>query len=261
MKSEILDDDSASEAARTRKVRDQGKPNGLFRACMDAIEQKHTIGQKLRGVALGAGLMTDSRCYAELLAQFYLCTREMERRVRSDECGDMVCQVAALGYHFTPDYEADLEWLVGEEWKERVEYMANSPTLRYMERLKTASEAELVAAAFILWGPMVIGGGAAIKPRVKKAYGMEATNVFEQVTGPRREQRKRDFIAVYDGLCDIDNDALRDEIACVAGELMQCNNDLMLACQQSPWWAKYAYAGTGIIAAAAGYLMLRKRST
>jgi len=259
MDEEFLDDDAATEADRTQRVRDQGKPDGLFRACMDAIEQQHTIGQQLRGLALGAGLMTDSRCYAELLAQFYLCTREMECRLRDEACGDLVRQVAALAYHFTPDYEADLRHLIGEDWRARVEFMANVPTQQYMKRIQNANEPELVAAAFILWGPLVIGGGAALKPRVRKAFGAEATHVFEQVTGVGREKRKKAFISVYDGLCSQGDEALRDEVAIIAGELMQGNNDLMLACQQTPWWSKYAYAGTGMLAAVAGYFVLRKR--
>ena len=66
-----------SEQVRTQRTRDRGKPDGLFRACMDQIHVDHSIGQTLRNAMLAAGLMTDQRCYAELLAQV---NRERWRR-------------------------------------------------------------------------------------------------------------------------------------------------------------------------------------
>ena len=44
---------------QTERVRNQGKPNGLFRACMDEIRSSHTTGQALRTAAIVSGLLTD----------------------------------------------------------------------------------------------------------------------------------------------------------------------------------------------------------
>merc|ERR1712028_136316 len=102
-----------SEAVRTNRVRDQGAPNGLFRASMNQIETDHTIGQKLRGLMLAAGLMTDARCYAELLGQFYLCTEVLESRLYAPAASEMplLQTISKLGYHFVEGYEADLQHL------------------------------------------------------------------------------------------------------------------------------------------------------
>ena len=68
---------STNEERNTRSVREQGRANGLFRKCMDQIKTSHTVGQGLRSAALAAGLMTDRKCYAGLLSQFYVATRAL----------------------------------------------------------------------------------------------------------------------------------------------------------------------------------------
>merc|ERR1711957_828344 len=167
-----------SEAVRTNRVRDQGAPNGLFRVSMNQIETDHTIGQKLRGLMLAAGLMTDARCYAELLGQFYLCTEVLESRLYAPAASEMPL----------------LQHLLGDDWRALALKQATPPCTSYVAQLQQATQEELAAAAFILWGPMVIGGGAMLKPRVKKSFGIEATNVFKSVVGAGRADRQRDFI-------------------------------------------------------------------
>ena len=55
---------------------------------------------------LGAGLMTDAECYAELLAQFYVCTAALERGLRRTT--SKLAQPAEAGrLAFTSGYEAD----------------------------------------------------------------------------------------------------------------------------------------------------------
>lgn len=243
--------DLAAETARTSRMRDRGKEGGLFRACMDEIEQDHSIGQKLRGVMLAAGLMTDAQCYAELLGQFYLCTEVLERRLYAAEAAKMalVRQVSALGYHFVEGYEEDLKHLLGDDWKQKTHQQRTEPARRYMARLEEADQDELVAAAFILWGPMVIGGGAMLKPKVKKAFGADATHVFESVVGAGRADRQRAFIAVFDSICLGEH----TKIVRAVGEFMKGNNDMMHAVRRSAWWVKYVYAGGIAVVALAGW--------
>ena len=73
---------NSPETEQTERVRNQGKPNGLFRQCMDEIRTSHTLGQTLRNAALAAGLLSDEKCYAELLGQFYLATNVLELRLQ-----------------------------------------------------------------------------------------------------------------------------------------------------------------------------------
>jgi hypothetical protein len=199
------------EERRTNAVRDQGAESGLFRAAMDKIRGSHSLGQKLRTAALAAGLMSDARCYAELLAQFYLATAALEARlaVTQPATEPLAAAVsAACGYSFTEGYEADLASLLGPEWRKDVaERLSTEPARRYVARLERAGDSELAAAAFILWGPLAIGGGAALKPRVRNAFGEGATHVFSSVTegGSEGRKRRRDgFIAAYDALVGAD---------------------------------------------------------
>mmetsp|Transcript_21532 Transcript_21532/g.46787 ORF Transcript_21532/g.46787 Transcript_21532/m.46787 type:complete len:311 (-) Transcript_21532:54-986(-) len=264
----------------TAKVRDQGRPHGLFRGCMDQIRTSHTIGQSLRSAALAAGLLTDAKCYAELLGQFYMVTAALESRMEellhnsgSSDCNldsqALVAKVKSLGYSFKVDYERDLHSLLGPKWNSTIQSWTTEPAKRYIRRLESATHVECAAAAFILHGPLVIGGGAMLKPRVEKAFGEDATHVFESVIGAKRggrSGRRREFIELYDTLLDdaeeaaaesrVENSESRqngDEVdpsrdvrfkaiveAC--GEFMQLNNEIMLAVRQAPWWRKYVAA-------------------
>ncbi|KAJ1474880.1 hypothetical protein T484DRAFT_1596778, partial [Baffinella frigidus] len=238
---------------RTNAVRDQGAESGLFRAAMDKIRGSHSLGQSLRTAALAAGLMSDAQCYAELLAQFYLATAALEARLAATQpaTAPMAAAVrAACGYSFTEGYEADLASLLGPEWRKAVaERLTTEPARRYVARLERAGDAELAAAAFILWGPLAIGGGAALKPRVRNAFGEDATHVFRSVTegGSEGRTRRRDvFIAAYDALAGIDTPAF-EEVTTHVGELMQLNNEMMIACRQRPWWSKYLRGGAALV--------------
>merc|ERR1711865_442870 len=251
-----------SEAVRTNRVRDQGAPNGLFRASMNQIETDHTIGQKLRGLMLAAGLMTDARCYAELLGQFYLCTEVLESRLYAPAASEMplLQTISKLGYHFVEGYEADLQHLLGDDWRALALKQATPPCTSYVAQLRQATQEELAAAAFILWGPMVIGGGAMLKPRVKKAFGIEATNVFEDVVGAGRAERQRRFIEAFDGMCvEESENGCFDRVVVAVGELMKGNNDMMFAVRQSAWWAKYVYAGSAALVLFTGWAIWGQR--
>ena len=263
-----------SEAERTEKVRNQGREDGLFRACMDQIRSSHTIGQSLRSAAIAAGLLTDAKCYAELLGQFYLTTAALERRMEellSSENNDtsddnvsnlrysLLAKVKHLGYSFTHGYEQDLNALLGPNWKEIMQSWTTEPAKQYIQRLETASDIECVAAVFILHGPLIIGGGAAIKPRVEKSFGKDATNVFKSVIGTAkggRSARRLEFVMLYDTLLDNEEsdykestrnnnsrDARFTTIVESCGEFMQLNNAMMISVRQAPWWRKYVAAG------------------
>lgn len=283
---------SKSEADRTDRVRNQGREDGLFRSCMDQIRSSHTVGQTLRTAAIAAGLLTDAKCYAELLGQFYLATAALERRMEellaeeddvlqkhvngnnnAESSALLVTKVVQkLGYSFTIGYERDLHALLGSDWKGKIESWTTEPAKRYIHRLESASDLECVAAAFILHGPLIIGGGAAIKPRVEKAFGEDATNVFNDVIGNARggrSSRRGEFIQVYDTLLDDedsneskcdgkDHDTRFTTIVQTCGEFMRLNNEMMQAVRMVPWWRKYAAVG---VIAAASALVWKLNST
>ena len=252
-----------TEQERTNQVRDQGQPDGLFRGCMDVIRHSHSVGQSLRTAALAAGLMTDKNCYAELLDQFYLTTAALEVRLheRKDH-SSAIAAIIKLGYAFTKGYEQDLLSLLGADNLSDVPSLAREiatePARDYVRRISSCTDIELVAAAFILWGPLVIGGGAALKPRVRKSFGEEATHVFADVVGVGRGDRRKEFIHCMDEIGEGMGEEDKNQVVAAAGEFMQLNNDMMLAVKRSPWWSKYVWGGVAVVAAAAAATWYRK---
>jgi hypothetical protein len=285
---------SQSDAVdQTEKIRNQGREHGLFRSCMDIIRSSHRIGQALRTAALTAGLLTDANCYAELLGQFYVVTSALEQRMQllissAEEVDEknssssspaksktnplLVAKVKALGYSFSHAYARDLHALLGTNWLDIIQSWTSEPAMRYIQKLQCATDAECVAAAFILYGPLVIGGGAMLKPRVEKAFGVDATNVYTDVTGSARggrSQRRREFINFYDTLLDDDDNEYTSssvassainngdsrsgttfaQIVDACGEFMELNNQMMVAVKQTPWWKKYVTASMVVASA------------
>mmetsp|Transcript_3952 Transcript_3952/g.6081 ORF Transcript_3952/g.6081 Transcript_3952/m.6081 type:complete len:284 (+) Transcript_3952:220-1071(+) len=260
-----------NEDEQTERVRNQGKEDGLFRACMDEIRSSHTTGQALRTATLAAGLLSDKYCYAELLGQFYVATAALEKRIdellTKDSCGDdeksllLVAKVKKLGYSFTSAYEADLQALLGREWKGIITSWTTEPAKQYVQRLESANDVECVAAAFILHGPLVIGGGAMLKPKVERAFGENATNVFEDVIGTARggrSSRRREFIDLYDSLLENDVDANYrfEETVAKCGQFMKLNNQMMVSVRKKPWWMKYVAASSVAIASAIAWRII-----
>jgi hypothetical protein len=189
-----------------------------------------------------------------MLGQFYLATATLEKRMDELVANEhetkidatLVKKVQKLGYTFRSGYERDLQTLLGSSWQETITSWANEPAKRYSKRIQNACDAECAAAVFILHGPLIIGGGAALKPRVEKAFGKDATNVFETVIGAARggrSRRRQEFIKCYDqlllGVDQDQKDRLFGEIVDAVSEFMDLNNEMMLAVKQSPWWHKY----------------------
>ena len=69
------------------------------------------------------------------------------------QTNEVVRKIQDLKYSFTNGYELDLKAL-------NVPTEAHEPTRAYAERLSKANVTEIIAAVFILWGPLLIGGGA-----------------------------------------------------------------------------------------------------
>jgi hypothetical protein len=143
-----------------------------------------------------------------MLGQFYVVTDALEQRMEelianNEKKTELVKKVKSLVYSFRSGYERDLQSLLGSKWKETITSWTTEPAHRYIKRVSTCNDAQCVAALFILHGPLIIGSGAALKPRVEKAFGADATNVFESVVGASkggRSGRRREFIECYDQL-------------------------------------------------------------
>merc|ERR1719506_948126 len=116
-------------------------------------------------------ILTDARLYAGAISQFYLLTNTLEDSLRSTPADDpLVARVLSLGYSLAPGYEADLEELLGQEWRQIAERSCTSATAMYCSILEKASSIELVAASFILYGALIIGGGKSTQKKVKRVF-------------------------------------------------------------------------------------------
>jgi len=245
--------------------RKKGKEGGTFRAMLDQIRQGHSIGQSLRAAMFAAGLLTDRNCYAEVLVQFYLATRSLEKRMDDESTKDngagFLAPLNALKFRFTADYEKDLSILLGNTWPSRCQELASPPARAYETAIAEGNEESVAAAAFILWGPLVIGGGPGLRRRIAKAFGNEVTNVFNQITGVDLARMKEAFIACFDDLVQDGDDVRRSQLVDGAGRFMELNNELMRSVKVQPWWLKRLYQVAGfVVLASAGIALWRQRS-
>jgi hypothetical protein len=250
------------EREQTDLIRNRGKEGGLFRACMDKIRKSHHYGQLLRQAFIVMGLFTDKMCYAELLAQFYLTTKALEKIVHEREL-PCLREVSSY-YRFTELYEEDLKHLLGDQWKRRVhDELASEAAREYVAMIAkecgNGDEAAIVAGIIILWGPLIIGGGAALYPKVKHAYSYKATHVLRPIIGPGREKRRNAFIACVDAVASRDGDEVEaarfGRIVECSGRFMEYNNKMMVAVKRRPSWLNYALAGAAISVIAAMLVM------
>merc|ERR1712032_13725 len=221
-----------------------------------AFEKTLTKGQALRMGLVATGLLSDVNCYTEALIQFYVCTKALDERLNRCKL-DIVVKVrdSLHKYAFVAGYEADLQQLLGEEcWEAEVRARTNPAASKYCNYLRECDDLELVAAVYVLYGALVIGGGAAMEPRVKKRFG--AAKLFESVIGPGRAERKGEFIALYDELLQAEDNERREKIVLATTQFMERNNALMLGMCKKPYW--YYPAGISLLAVVAGiYCALR----
>eukprot|EP00928_Gymnodinium_smaydae_P027149 TRINITY_DN21084_c0_g1_i1.p1 TRINITY_DN21084_c0_g1~~TRINITY_DN21084_c0_g1_i1.p1 ORF type:complete len:288 (+),score=35.40 TRINITY_DN21084_c0_g1_i1:53-865(+) len=228
----------------------KGKDGGLFRRCMESIRRSHTKGQMLRMGLVATGLLSDKNCYTEALIQFYVCTKALEERLKTSKSNIVANVRTALAkYNFVDGYEADLKQLLGKAtWQVDVQTRSNPAAVEYCKYLGECDDMELVAAVYVLYGALIIGGGAAMEPRVKKRFG--AVSLFQKVIGPGRDERKSEFIALYDNLLNAQDQDSFEKIVASTAQFMERNNALMLGMRKKPFW--YYPLGVGVLAVLAG---------
>lgn len=230
------------EAKLFDKITTKGQEGGLFQACMKAIRTAHFRSNRTRAVLVIAGLLTDKKIYRDVLSIFYAVTKEVEIKMQAFAAdNDTISKkLLALKYHFTPLYEKDLACLYdnSSDWKDEVEAVVNRSVaaVAYRDKIRgMTSGVELAGATFCLWGALIIGGGAVAMPRIRSAFGPDAVHLFQDVTGPGREQRRRNFIQTWDSLVADEGPAFH-MIVQSSQECMQGNNNVLSTLPRNPWW-------------------------
>lgn len=140
----------------------------LYGRMMRAISRGHTFGNRVRMLKLPL-IFAEDGLYAGAITQFFWLSETLEARLEAHKEHPMICKVRDLGLHVTPGYAADLKQLYGEsEWRARAEAARTTATAAYCRDLEVASPVSLTAAAFILYGALVVGGGKLTQAKVRK---------------------------------------------------------------------------------------------
>ena len=189
-----------------------------------------------------AGMFSDKNVYREVVSLFYVVTKELEHKLTDLRDDEIVKKLKTLNYAFTPGYEKDMLTLYSSDWEAKIQELVdeNSVVAEYIAKVRSIKTGQEVAGAlFVLWGALVIGGGAIASRRVLKLCGPEATHVFADVTGPGRAERREKFIQVWDSLSSDDDEPSFQAICTSCQECMAMNNRILASVKVKPWWRKY----------------------
>lgn len=239
----------------------RGDDDGVYRQMLRAISTGHSIGQKLRGAMFVAGLLTDRKCYAETVVQFYTATEALERQLGTTAAaagGQRVRQeLKQLGLKFSDGYELDLAVLLGPDWRRKVPELQSNAAKQYVKQITATADDDgpvLAAAAFILWGPLVIGGGKSLQRKIAKAFGDDVTHVFAPICklpNSEHDALKDLFANCMDGLPG--EGVTADAMVQHAQSFMEMNNALMRSVHFRPYW--WSYVMYGAVAAVVSVLL------
>lgn len=163
----------------------------LYGRMMKSISSGHDRANRMRMLKLPL-IFTEAKLYAGAIAQFYWLSDALEAQLRRHADHPMVAKVAALGLCVTPGYASDLKELYGEGWREVAAAARTPATASYVAVLEAAEPVSLVAAAFILYGALVVGGGKATQAKVRRVLpGCEHRlfDVAEDMAAARHARR------------------------------------------------------------------------
>lgn len=227
----------------------------LYGRMMKAIRSGHDRGDKLRMLKLPL-ILTDTQLYAGAIGQFYMLTKTLEDSLCRCKDDPLVSRVLSLGYNVTPGYEADLKDLLGPEWSLIVKQRCTSATAAYCSILQSASPLELVAASFILYGALVIGGGKSTQKKVKRVFPRSEHILFD--VADDMPKARREFKSLFNDL-EAEYPDQAEDLVQQAARFMALNNSVVLSARCLPfWWWRVVAVSAGV---GALMLALRLKST
>ena len=232
---------------------DQG---ALFGKMMLAIRTSHTWGNRVRMLKLPL-ILTDMKLYAGAIANFYWLTRALELALASKDKADdpILAPVRALGLRLTEGYEADLAELFGNDsWQAAATRARTRVTEAYVATIEAADSVQLVAASFILYGALIIGGGKQTQAKVRKVFP-RCTHALFDVAEDMKAARSA-FRACFNDIGERFPQH-RETLVSEASRFMQLNNQVVLSIRCLPFWWMHA---AGVAAVAAGALVLARRA-
>jgi heme oxygenase len=202
----------------------------MYGKLMKQIHKSHKKGQSIRNVLLPV-LLTSRHNYAAALVQFYHPTALLEEILSQFGNDPLIAGVLECKTSFRRQYEADLQELLGNDWQKEAENLMKPAAVEYCARLRKAQVENdtltLTAAYFILHGPLVVGGGPALKPFVMKAFGEKAVCVLdiEKEFGEKRGEIKKRFKNYFNKIVLKPEEETKLVEKC--GSFMELNNSLL----------------------------------
>lgn len=235
----------AVEAPMDRAV----KEAGAYGRMMSAIRTSHSIGNTVRMVKLPL-IFTDARLYGGAIANFYWLTRTLEacldRRVAAEPQGVVAELRQGLTLRASEGYEADLAALFGEGWREQAARARTPATEAYCAILEAASSVELAAAAFILYGALVVGGGKATQRKVRRVLPACEHKLFD--VAENMVEARRQFKAAFNQLAEAHPEQ-EEALVSGAARFMALNNTVVISIRCLPFWWWQAAAASVLLAA------------
>jgi hypothetical protein len=141
----------------------------------------------------------------------------------------LLLPLKALGLKAAPLYAADLAQLLGPRWEERVPALTIPATKAYAAELQAAARAgdgaALLAAAFILYGALVVGGGKATQAKVRRVFPGCEHALFDVMGEDVKGARGR-FRECFDGVGE-KHPEKAGEIEGAARKFMGRNNEVI----------------------------------
>ena len=229
----------------------------LYGRLMGAIDVQHTWGNRVGFVKLPL-IMLDIKLYGGAIAQFYILTEALESELARHADHKLVAHVrrAIDLKDLAPGYAADLRQIFGDgAWP-----APTAATDEYVAALRNADPVELVAALFILYGALVVGGGKQTQRKVKRLLP-DCDHVLFDVSEDMRAARRRfknAFTSIgkdHAGVAAVAPECA-DDLVRHARAYMRRNNAVVLSVRVTPGWFWPAVA---VGAAAVAVAVARRR--
>ena len=228
----------------------------LYARLMQAIDVQHTWGNRVGFVKLPL-IMLDIRLYGGAIAQFYMVTEALESELARHADHKLVAHVreAISLENLAPGYAADLRQIFGDgAWP-----AATAATEEYLKALRRAGPVEVVAALFILYGALVVGGGKQTQSKVKRLLP-GCDHVLFDVAQDMRDARRRfknAFTSIgkdHAGVAAVAPECA-DDLVRHASLYMRRNNAVVLSVRVTPGWFWPAVT----VGAVAAFVVARRR--
>jgi hypothetical protein len=172
-----------------------GRP--LYGSMMKSIDAGHTFGNRVRMIKLPLIFLDEER-WAGAITQFFFLSEALEKGLAQHAAHPMVIKLKELGLEVTPGYASDLCEVYGAEWRSIAEREKTTATACYVEILQSADPVQLCAAAFILYGALVVGGGKQTQAKVKSIFPRIEHKLFDVADDMKgaRQKFKNIFTAI-----------------------------------------------------------------